>query len=301
MKIPVLASMVAVLSLSANGAMAQEKTETATPKVVAAPPKADSTDVSEDPMKRYYFIGLRYRGNIVPQFLTKLFVDEGATIYSNTIGIEADIRKDGFSIIPALSYTEYGTQDILFKEKNKPDIPGNWSMVNSGMKALYLTADLLWSSKVHKNVDIEYGFGAGFGFIFGDLVTNWVRQDPNGPLTDSTGRKWTPCNAGDENQTSQAYEGCRPQDHQNKTPAKTGRYVEPSWFDGGSRPNLFPWLALPQLGVRIKPVKEFQARIGLGFALTGFFFNLSVNYGLENHIDAPKKTGGPTIHWGGAR
>jgi hypothetical protein len=57
--------------------------------------------------------------------------------------------------------------------------------------------------------------------------------------------------------------------------------VEASWFDGGSRPVVFPFLAIPQIGLRFKPVKEFEGRIGLGFSLTGFWFGFSGNYGLE--------------------
>ena len=43
----------------------------------------DIKDVTEIPGKKYFFVGARYRGNIIPQFMLNLFVDEGATIYSN--------------------------------------------------------------------------------------------------------------------------------------------------------------------------------------------------------------------------
>ena len=44
---------------------------------------------------------------------------------------------------------------------------------------------------------------------------------------------------------------------------------------------LFPWISIPQIGLRFKPVKQFEGRLGLGFALTGFWFGLSGGYGLE--------------------
>ena len=44
---------------------------------------------------------------------------------------------------------------------------------------------------------------------------------------------------------------------------------------------VFPWISIPQLGLRYKPVKNFVARLGMGFALTGFWFGLSGSYGLE--------------------
>ena len=247
----------------------------AKPAIAVEPPHEEwkNTDVEELPGKNYLFIGARYRGNIIPQFMLNLFVDKGATIYSNTIGIELDKRKDGFSLIPALSFTEYGTGDILFKEKDSKELPGNYTFVNSSMKAFYATVDLLWSTKISKNLDFEYGAGFGLGIIFGGLSNNWVHRDPNGPL-----EGFAKCQTeGDGGPGS----GCNKADHKNADTAKVGDYTEKSWFDGGSKPVLFPWISIPQVGLRLKPVKQFEARLGLGFALTGFWFGLSGNYGLE--------------------
>jgi len=246
--------------------------------------ESKSTDVTEQPGKTYYYLGLRYRGTIIPKFMENLFVDEGATIYSNTIGLELDMRKDGFSLIPAISYTEYGTDNILFLEKGKdPGLAGNWNNIKSSLKGLYATADLLWSIKVAKNVDFEYGAGFGIGYIFGDLETSWVYQDQNGPYQTSGGQRFSPCTTATATKV-----GCQSIDHQNSEKIKINHYVEPSWFDGGSRPNIFLHLAIPQFGIRVKPVKEFQARLGIGFSLTGFWFGLSGDYGLERALEKKK-------------
>ena len=236
----------------------------------------DIKDVTEVDGKKYFFIGARYRGNIIPQFMLNLFVDEGATIYSNNFAIELDMRKDGFSLIPAIGFTEYGTGgDILFKEKGSKDIAGNYSFVNSSMKALYLTADLLWSAKINKNFDFEYGAGFGLGIIFGDLANNWVYEDPNGPLSAANGKHYSKCQSGG------TQPGCNAAEHKNTDTLKVGNYTEPSWFSGGSKPVLFPWISIPQLGLRYKPIKNFEARLGMGFGLTGFWFGLNGAYGLE--------------------
>jgi hypothetical protein len=239
----------------------------------------DITDVEEAPGKTYMFVGLRYRGNIVPKFMLNMFVDEGKTIYSNSIGLELDLRKDGFSLIPAIQYTEYTTGDILFKQKNTKDIPGNYSLVNSSMKAVYATADLLWSTKISKNFDFEYGAGFGIGVVFGDLINNWVFQDdPNGLLGAANGHRYSPCqtvtNPGNGN-------GCNKTDHQNSDVDKVGNYVEKSWFDGGSKPVIFPWIGFPQIGLRYKPIKQLVMRLHTGFSLTGFWFGINGEYGLE--------------------
>ncbi|HVH47817.1 MAG TPA: hypothetical protein VM925_36025 [Labilithrix sp.] len=257
---------------------AQKKDGLAGASNVEPPPeKWDITDVEELPGRSYFFVGLRYRGNVIPSFMLNMFVEEGKTIYTNMIGAEFDLRKDGFSLVPALSYHELGTGDILFKQKNTPDFVGNYSLVNSGMKVVYASVDLLWSAKLSKNVEFEYGAGFGLGAVFGDLENSWVRQDPNGPLSASDGRRFARCDAVDP----QVGNGCNKADHQNSDVDKVNGYKEPSWFNGGSKPALFPWISLPQIGLRIKPVKQFVTRIGIGFALTGFWFGLNAQYGLE--------------------
>ncbi len=230
-------------------------------------------DVSEDPTKRYYFIGMRYRADIVPQFMINLFVNGGKTVVSNSVGAAIYIRHDNFSLIPALTYTEYGTGDMLFEQKNKdPSIPGNWSVVNSSLKGIYASADLLWSVRLAKGWDFEYGAGFGLGVIFGDLENNWVYPPAGGQVSTSN---YKAC------QTITDGPGCSPTDHQNATTNKVGGYVEPSWVNGGSKPNIFPLINFPQLGIRYKPMKQMEARFGLGFSLTGFWFGISANYGLE--------------------
>ena len=257
---------------------------TADVKVAEIPDTGEgsSGDVTEKPGKSYTFIGLRYRGNIVPQFITSLFVDKGGTYFTNSIGIEADLRKDHFSLIPALTYAEYGTGGgVLFLQKGKDaGDPGNWSLVNSDLKAVYLTADLLWSIRVHKNFDFEYGAGFGLGAIFGDLGNNWVTTQaiagqqaytPNGG-----GQKYYPC------QTLNDGQGCALANHQNASPpGKVGGYKEANWFNGGAVPVVFPWISIPQFSLRFKPVKQMEARLSIGMSLTGFWFGLSANYGLE--------------------
>jgi hypothetical protein len=253
--------------------------EAATAKQSAVEPPADTWDISdveENPNKTYLFVGLRYRGNIVPKFMLNAFVDEGKTIYSNSIGIQLDIRKNGFSLIPGIQYTEYGTGDILFKQKGTNDFVGNYTLVNSGLKAIYVTADLLWSTPLNKNFAFEYGAGFGLGVMFGDLVNNWVSVDPNGEIGSDSGRRFTRCPS-----VGAVGTGCNKVDHQNSAEDKVGNYVEKSWAGGGSVPNVFPWIAFPQLGVRFKPIKNFVGRANVGFSLTGFWFGLSAEYGLE--------------------
>jgi len=253
------------------------------------PLTADNTMTTENPNQRYVFVGLRYRGTIIPQFLENLFVSEGATIYSNSFGAEIDIRKGGQSMIPWIQYTDYSTGDILFLQKGQPNIPANYSVVNSNLKAVYVGLDELWSVPLTNHFDFEFGFGVGIGAIFGDLRNDWVYQSTNGPYTASNGTQYSVCpGTGNSfpNQVPGQVSGCVPSNHTSPNPAKVGGYIEPNWFNGGSVPVIFPHISIPQLSLRYKPVKQFEARLSAGFSLTGFWFGLSADYGLEKPDDA---------------
>jgi hypothetical protein len=234
----------------------------------------DWRDVGERPGERQLYVGLRYHGTVIPRFMMNIFVDGGATAYSNTVGIELDVRHDHYSVIPSLSYTEYGLGETLFLQKNHdPSSAANWSDVSSGLKAIYASVDFLWSTRIHRNIDLEYGLGVGLAILLGDLTNNWVYSDPNGALQ-SAGARFSACRS-----EADGF-GCSRIDHGNSDVAKVGGYIEPSWFSGGVRPSFYLRVA-PLIGLRFKPLRDVEARFQLGFSLTeGFFFGLSGNYRL---------------------
>jgi hypothetical protein len=252
----------------------------------------DITNTTELPGKTYRFVGLRYRGTIIPSFLEHLFVNDGGTIYSNSIGAEMDFRKDAKSTIVWLQYTEYGFGDTLFFQKGQPDQPNNYSIVSSSLKGIYVGLDELWSTPVANHLDFEYGFGLGLGAIFGNLYNDWVfggdaaTASVPGSIKASNGNYYAICN--DQNSGSSSgsmITSCDKSTHSNATVAKVGNYVEPNWFQGGAVPVIFPHVA-GQLGLRYKPIKQLETRLSLGISLTGFWFGLSADYGLEQtHSD----------------
>jgi hypothetical protein len=269
-------------------------------------PETDITDTREDPDRKYYFIGFRYRGTVIPQFIENLFVDDGATVYSNSIGIELDMRHAGNSLIPWIQYVDYNTGDILFLQKGQQDIAANRSIVNSSLKAIYLGVDELWSVPiVPTKVDFEIGFGVGIGGVFGTLSNNWVYVDDslnanrqhNGELRSSNGNYYSKCTTASptfvppNGDASDASNGCNPANHTTQSPAKVFSnghyYIEPNWFNGGSVPVVFPLINVPEIGVRIKPIKQLEFRVDTGFGLTGFWFGASVDYGLEK-VETPE-------------
>ncbi len=266
----------ATADANAGGTGAAPATTNPTP-----PPEEEwkITDVREKKNQSYYFVGLDYRVTIIPKFMVNLFVDEGATFVSNSAGIHFEVRKDNFSIIPSLRFVEYGFDPVLFLEKGKnAGDPGNWSSVHSTLKGVFATVDLLWSTSVAKDIfAIEYGFGVGLGVIFGDLYNNWVTTQSNGttPIQSSSGANYYRC------RTETEGVGCAKTNHQNASIAKINDYSEPTWAGGGSIPNVFAHLAIPQLGFRFKPIKNLQFRFSTAFTLTGFMFSFGLDFGLE--------------------
>lgn len=220
----------------------------------------------ELPGKTYYFLGLRYRTIIVPKFMINLFGDGGRTVVVHSGGPEFAIRKDGFEYNFGLWFANYAMDDTPFKSTS--DGEKAWEIVNSKMKAIYLTSDFLWSQEFSPSFSLNYGAGVGLGFMFGDL--NRVQAYP---------RPGSAGNPEDYERCESANQRDDPGDFCGDDNDHYGDYNEPSWADGGSKPIVFPWLAL-QTGLRFKPAKSFVARLDLGFGTSGFFVGVGADYGL---------------------
>ena len=231
--------------------------------------KADSPH--EKPDQAYYFAGLRYRGMIVPKFMMNLFASGGTTVYANGIGPEVSIRKNGFESIFGAWWSGYFMPNTPFKGINEH--AAAYEIIKSNIQVLYLTADFMWSTPLSGDVvALNYGMGAGFGIVWGDLRRNQATP----PAAD---RAYDP----------EDFVKCRDagvpafvDDHGDPYCDDSNDhyhgYTEDSWVNGGQKPNIFPWFAL-QTGIRVKPHKNVATRLDVGWALTGPFFGLAAAYG----------------------
>jgi hypothetical protein len=215
----------------------------------------------ELPNKTYYFVGMRYRGLLMPKFMMNLFGDGGTSVYSNALGPEFTVRRNNFEYVLSAWWADYSMSPTPFKAST--DSEQAWEIVTSKLNALYLTSDFNWSSQINPVFGLNFGLGAGFGFVWGDLIRVQAYREEGT-------RRLLPCNR--ENDPNSFY--CNPADNNH-----FNNYKEPSWTGGGSKPIVFPWFAL-QTGLRIKPHKNFMMRVDAGWAITGPFFGVSGNYGL---------------------
>jgi hypothetical protein len=246
----------------AAGTEAKEKAPNKDSGLVADA-EAGSSPV-ELPGKTYYAVGLRYRAVIVPKFMINLFGDGGKTVLAHGIGPEFTIRKNAFEYNFSAWFASYAMDPTPFKGKS--DGADAWEIVESKIKVLYLTADFMWSQDLAPEFAFNYGVGAGFGFVWGDLRRTQAYRGPGG--NDSTGAGYLPC-AAPNNPSAQ----CGNDNNH------YGNYTEPSWANGGSKPVIFPWLTL-QTGLRWKPHRNFIGRLDAGFGTSGFFLGLGADYGL---------------------
>jgi len=202
---------------------------------------------------------------VVPKFMLNLFADGGTTVVVHSFGPEFAIRKDGFEYNLGAWLAFYSMDDTAFKGKS--DGVEAWELVSTSTKIFFLTADFMWTHQFSPEWGLNYGVGAGFGFVFGDVHRNQSMPGPNSDPNDAN--TWVKCPA----------PGVSPfcdtsNDHY-------GNYTEPSWANGGSKPIIFPWLTI-QTGLRFKPSHSFAGRLDVGFGTSGFMFGLGGDYGLPD-------------------
>lgn len=253
------------------------------PEGAAAAPDKDAAMVAdaeqgsspvELPNKTYLFVGARYRAIILPKFMMNMFGSGGKTLLVHGFGPEFAIRKNAFEYNLSVWYAGYGMDPTAFKAKD--DDAHAWEVVESKLKSVFISADFLWSQDFTPEFALNYGVSGGLGFIFGDLYRNQARPG-SAAANDATGEGFVKCGRPDEDPVVPgAIHGggyCGGDNNH------YGNYTEPSWSGGGSKPIVFPWLAL-QTGVRYKPHRNFAARFDAGFGTSGFFLGLGLDYGL---------------------
>jgi hypothetical protein len=238
---------------------------------VAPEDERKETSPVEHKGETYRFVGLRYRALLIPSFIMGLFGEGGDTILVHNFGPEFTIRKDAFEYSFAVTYSPYSmgagptsTDQVAFKDPNDPEEA--WELVTSELKVLYLTADFVWSAPISSQVSFQYGGGAGIGFVFGDLYRTQAYKE-DGIYKPCTG----PGNPAVAAPGGAQYCG----DDNNHYPG----YKEPSWANGGSKPIIFPWIAI-QTGLRWKPHRNFVGRLDAGIGLGQFFLGVGADYGI---------------------
>jgi hypothetical protein len=263
-----------------GGKMPGEKDAKAEEEAAAKRAAAAENDPREDPLKTYYFVGARFRNVIVPKFMLNIFADGGATVNVFTFGPELSSRKAGIEYDIGLSYADYSMNEFLFKGNGEGD--DAWEIVSSDMKVIYLNIDILFEVWKHETGMFSFmvGGGVGLGGVLGNLYRTQAYPDDPSRLNPDDTSTWNKCQGPTAMPVVAGTNMTYCDDSNTHFYVQGKDYTEASWANGGSKPFILPWLAIPQLSFRFKPVKQFQARADLGFSITGFYFGLSAAYGL---------------------
>ena len=252
---------------------ATKKKHAAQDKFGTSDEEEEKKDLENDPDATRYYLGARFRDFLAPGFLFSIFADGGPELVNVFSGGPEFVLQSGaldviFSV--TVPYADYSMNEFVFKSKSDPDQA--YEVVSSSLKLISATVDLLGRIKLEKNgtVALLIGGGAGISGVVGDITREQAYPlDPNN-VDPKDPAKWRKCKGpGDPAVTTpdgSNYCGTD-NDHYDG-------YTEPSWVDGGSKPVVFPYLALPHIAFEFVPIEEFLIRVDGGFSITGFFFGL---------------------------
>jgi hypothetical protein len=212
-----------------------------------------------------YLLGVRYRGIIIPKFVLGLFIDGGKDIYVNGFGPELAIVKGNVEYNLSAWVALYDMSPVAIKGSSNEEEA--WEIISADMTAVYATGDFLWRTPLTGNLDFTYGGSGGVGVLFGDLFRTQAYLMGGG--SEGTADDYLPCTAQDQ----PSFQYC---DDAN---AHYPGYSEPGWFNGGSKPVLFPWIT-GQVGLRYQMHEKFVTRLDIGVGTSGLYFGVGADYAL---------------------
>lgn len=237
----------------------------------------DSSDPYEDPHTSYHFAGILYRHAVVPTFIQHLFADGGVTVSDPGLGGEYTYRKDGFSITGSLWWQNWSFVNPF---RTNGDADTNTEIINSSWYTINMAASFMWSTQFNDMLALEYGVDVGLGIV-GGTGTRSEAYPSSGAGSVGGYAACSRANDPNEHPTPGVYCAPNPGGGESAQDGQHGEHYNVTaqkWSGGGSVPNIIPWLGLPHIALRFKPVHQLQMRLDLGF-FGGFFFGAGVQYG----------------------
>lgn len=232
----------------------------------AAPPPAPP------PTEPTMYFGAAYRGYVIPKFLTNIFGEGGRTSVAPGAGVSFTRVKGQLDMTFSLDFAAFFLSPTPFKPYDTPDT--EYEIIESDLGALHATFDLRWNIPLDakKRVRFRIGAGVGLGIMpFGNLHRTQAYPESFAPGDPNT---YLPC--GGPNDPGGSYRYCNQLD---KDADHYGGYAEPSWFADGVRPVVYPWIALPMVGVSFRPVPRVAIDVDLAPSIAGLFTSAGVRVG----------------------
>lgn len=258
--------------------------EKADPKAPPKPKKASgASGASGSGGSSSIALGARFRGMIIPKFLMNAFGDGGTTMFAPGGDLTLTAALPDVDIAVSLGYSSYRMGEVAWKPSGRPDT--EYEILQSDLQAMLATVDLLWNIPLDKlgRVSFRVGGGIGVGWTFaGNLYRtqaypeSLLAGDPyRAQPVSADPSEYVKC-AG-PNAPLGTFRYCNQLD---KDAAHYGGYMEPSWFDGGVRPLVFPWVTFPQVGISWRIAPRLTLDIDGGLTISGFMTAAGLRYEL---------------------
>lgn len=241
----------------------------------AGPTGAGATEESvllhpEEAGESYYFLGLSYRHLFLPKFMLELFTEDATGTANASFGLSAEKRMDGFSTVINVWWAGYNLSGP-FRAIDDP--VQDTEILESDLSVLWITGNFLWSVPIVRTLDFEWGLGVGLGYVMGDIVRTEAYKDANGKFRKCPTETNAPPNPNPDPFYCEPFTGVEDGEDGAHYNAKVKR-----WTEGGGLPNVMPWFAIPQIGLRYKPIDQLVVRAEFGLGI-GMYTGLSALYG----------------------
>lgn len=219
------------------------------------------------------WIGARFRGYLMPKFLVNTVFDSGATLFAPGGGLTLETKAGDAVLVFSAAYASYRAPEMPIKLKGVPDT--DYEIVESDLQALFATIDIVWNKQLDArgHWSARLGIGVGVGWLFyGNLYRSQAF-----PTTESGDDPYLYAKCRGPNNPSGSYRYC------NQLDADADRYpgyTEPSWFEGGALPRVFPFLAIPEIGLSWTPARNVGIDLEVAASVSGLMMGLGFRYGL---------------------
>ncbi len=219
------------------------------------------------------WLGAEYRGYVIPTFAVNILGDGGKTIFVPGAAVSLTRSWSRYDVAFGISYASFKVSDMPFKAKSAPKT--DYELIDSDLQTLQAALELYFRTPLDDRGrwQLRVGAGAGIGWTFlGDLKrTQAYFQDEGDTNTDHLQKCIGP------NNPPGTFRFC------NELDADFNHYDgyrEPNWSRGGYRPLIYPWLAIPEIGITWRASRTVAIDLQTALSISGIMTGLGVRYGL---------------------
>jgi hypothetical protein len=257
--------------------------EKADPKAPAKPKRASGGSGGGGGGSSSIALGARFRGMIIPKFLMNAFGEGGTTLFAPGGDLTLTAALTDVDIAVSLGYSSYRMGEVAWKPKGRPDT--EFEILQSDLQSVLATVDLLWNIPLDKleRVSFRVGGGIGVGWTFAGNLYRTQAYAPSAFVGDPyrsqpvvvDPSEYVKC--GGPNAPVGTFRYCNQLD---KDADHYNGYTEPSWFNGGVRPLVYPWVTFPQVGISWRIAPRVTLDIDGGLTISGFLTAAGLRYEL---------------------